>query len=196
MPKIVDKDAVKAQILSAALSVYSQKGVHSASMSDVAKAADMGKGTLYHYFASKEALALGLVEAHFSGLKAALDAQPLATTRDVFLDQLDAMLDLPPEAEHMTRVMIEVFSPSFGSGAIREYAARFFEDVSVGIAARMKALELGREHALSADPKALARFLVCMLDGMSLHFSLFHMPGEARSAMRMVWRTMIEKALD
>lgn len=48
------------QILDAALSVFGSKGVDAASMKEVAKAAGVTSGLLYHYFASKEALSLAV----------------------------------------------------------------------------------------------------------------------------------------
>jgi AcrR family transcriptional regulator len=48
------------QILDAALSVFGSKGVDAASMKEVAKAAGVTPGLLYHYFASKEALSLAV----------------------------------------------------------------------------------------------------------------------------------------
>ena len=53
-PKIVDKEAKKLDILQAALQVFSQKGVANTKMIDIAKAASIGKGTIYEYFSSKE----------------------------------------------------------------------------------------------------------------------------------------------
>jgi AcrR family transcriptional regulator len=54
MPKIIDKDEKKAEILRAAMQVFSQKGVAKTKMIDIAKCARVGKGTIYEYFDSKE----------------------------------------------------------------------------------------------------------------------------------------------
>jgi TetR/AcrR family fatty acid metabolism transcriptional regulator len=55
-PKIVDKDAKRAQILRAALRILGQRGVSHLKMDDIAAAAAVGKGTLYTYFPSKQDL--------------------------------------------------------------------------------------------------------------------------------------------
>jgi AcrR family transcriptional regulator len=52
----------RTQILGAAATVFARKGFHKARMDDVARAAGLGKGTVYWYFASKEELAISLVE--------------------------------------------------------------------------------------------------------------------------------------
>jgi AcrR family transcriptional regulator len=54
MAKIVDKEAKRKKILLAALRVIAEKGLTGTRMSDIARAADVGKGTLYEYFRSKE----------------------------------------------------------------------------------------------------------------------------------------------
>jgi TetR/AcrR family fatty acid metabolism transcriptional regulator len=54
MPKIIDKDEKKAEILRAAMQVFSQKGVAKTKIIDIAKSARVGKGTIYEYFGSKE----------------------------------------------------------------------------------------------------------------------------------------------
>jgi AcrR family transcriptional regulator len=49
------------QLLDAAMSVFGRKGVQAASTREVAAAAGVAPGLLYHYFASKEALVLAVV---------------------------------------------------------------------------------------------------------------------------------------
>ncbi len=53
-PKIVDKEAKREQIMHAAISVFAEKGLVNTKMIDIARAASIGKGTIYEYFRSKE----------------------------------------------------------------------------------------------------------------------------------------------
>lgn len=53
---IVDKEAKKEKIILAALKVFARKGFVRATISDVALEADIGKGTVYEYFSTKEEL--------------------------------------------------------------------------------------------------------------------------------------------
>ncbi|MDT3700857.1 MAG: TetR/AcrR family transcriptional regulator, partial [Thermincola sp.] len=48
-----DSDKRK-KILKAAVKVFSQKGFHAAKVDEIAQLADVGKGTVYEYFSSKE----------------------------------------------------------------------------------------------------------------------------------------------
>jgi AcrR family transcriptional regulator len=55
-PKIVDKEQRKLEIALIALELFAEKGFESASISQIAEAAGIGKGTVYEYFESKEEL--------------------------------------------------------------------------------------------------------------------------------------------
>jgi AcrR family transcriptional regulator len=50
------------QILDAATRVFAEKGVHRATIKDIARAAGIADGTIYNYFASKDALLIGILD--------------------------------------------------------------------------------------------------------------------------------------
>ena len=52
-PKFVDKERKIKEIAQAALTLFSQKGYAATSVSQIAKAAGIGKGTIYEYFRTK-----------------------------------------------------------------------------------------------------------------------------------------------
>lgn len=54
MPRIVNKEEKKGQILEAAVKVFSKKGLNNTKISDIAEEAAIGKGTIYEYFKSKD----------------------------------------------------------------------------------------------------------------------------------------------
>jgi AcrR family transcriptional regulator len=53
-PKVVDKEKKKRQIVLAAMKVFSEKGVKSSRMADIAVGAGIGKGTIYEYFKNRD----------------------------------------------------------------------------------------------------------------------------------------------
>lgn len=55
-PKVVDKEQRAKEIALVALEVFSERGVKDTSISQIAEAAGIGKGTIYEYFSSKEDL--------------------------------------------------------------------------------------------------------------------------------------------
>ncbi len=56
------KELREKQIKEAALRLFSEKGFHNTTITQIAEAADLGKGTIYWYWKSKEELAFSLVE--------------------------------------------------------------------------------------------------------------------------------------
>ena len=60
MPKIVDREEKRDSLVKAAASVFASQGFSRARIADIAEAADVGKGTIYEYFDSKEELFLAV----------------------------------------------------------------------------------------------------------------------------------------
>ncbi|MBD2432869.1 MULTISPECIES: TetR/AcrR family transcriptional regulator [Fischerella] len=62
MPKIVDHEQYRKQLLMKSFDLFAQKGYAAITMREIAKELGVSTGTLYHYFPNKEALFLQLVE--------------------------------------------------------------------------------------------------------------------------------------
>ena len=62
MPKIVDHEAYRVELVEGSADLFSKHGFGSVTMRGVAKALGVSTGTLYHYFPSKEALFEASVE--------------------------------------------------------------------------------------------------------------------------------------
>ncbi|VEP11428.1 TetR family transcriptional regulator [Hyella patelloides LEGE 07179] len=62
MPKIVDHDRYRQEILTKCFDLFAQRGYGSLTMRQIAKEIGVSTGTLYHYFSSKEDLFVQLIE--------------------------------------------------------------------------------------------------------------------------------------
>jgi AcrR family transcriptional regulator len=62
MPKIVDHDQYRKKLLIKSFDLFAQKGYSAVTMRQLAHGLGVSTGTLYHYFPSKEALFLQLIE--------------------------------------------------------------------------------------------------------------------------------------
>jgi AcrR family transcriptional regulator len=62
MPKVVDHDEYRKALLGQCLALFSAKGYDAITMRQLAQALQVSTGTLYHYFPSKEALFIQLVQ--------------------------------------------------------------------------------------------------------------------------------------
>jgi AcrR family transcriptional regulator len=62
MPRVVNREARRAELVSAAATVFAQRGVANTAVSDIVKAAGIAQGTFYLYFDSKDDAVLAVVE--------------------------------------------------------------------------------------------------------------------------------------
>ena len=85
-PKRVDKDEKKLGIIMAAMQIFSEKGVVKTKMADIAKAAGIGKGTIYEYFKNKDDIFINLFEMHFSQIE-----QEIALIMEKYNDPTDKL---------------------------------------------------------------------------------------------------------
>lgn len=173
MPKIVDRQEMQNAILDAAMRVFADKGYHAASVRNVAEAAGLGKGTIYIYFDSKEALTTALVDRHFADVSKRIMSEKRCKTLEGFLDTLNRAVDVPAEQAAFYRVFFEIFGPSFASDAFTAKIAAFFDRLGSHYARQIKHLQKVGEVSPHHDAAAIGRMLAGMLDGIVLHQALF-----------------------
>jgi len=70
LPKIVNKQEKRSRLVHAAIPIFAKYTFREAKMNDVAISADVGKGTLYEYFESKDELFLEIFKMWFATLEA------------------------------------------------------------------------------------------------------------------------------
>lgn len=75
------RDERRAQLLSAALEIFTASGYHSASMDEIADRASVSKPVLYQHFPSKLDLYLAVLDLHIDSLVFAIQ-KAIASTRD------------------------------------------------------------------------------------------------------------------
>jgi len=85
MPATVDKSAKRSDIVRHAADVFARAGYHESKMQDIATAADIGKGTIYEYFRTKEQLFLAVYDAWMTDyetlIQTRVDASPDALAK-------------------------------------------------------------------------------------------------------------------
>lgn len=92
MPRIVDKEQKKAEILQIAMQVFARKGVVKTKMIDIAQAAGIGKGTIYEYFRSKEEIFTEAFNSMFSAIESSL-IDSIASVADP-VEKLDRLVEV------------------------------------------------------------------------------------------------------
>ena len=189
MPKIVDKAKMRDDILDAALGVFVQKGYHASSVSDIARAAGLAKGTLYIYFDSKDAMTTAIVDRHFASLEEQITRGKSCETLDAFLKDLRRTMDIPSEQASFHRVFFEVFGPSFASEAFTQHVARFFDRLGEYYADQIAHLQACGEVTELYHAPSIGRALASMMDGVVLHRGLFDVAQ--RRHKRMIRETVM-----
>src|SRR5256714_14289008 len=108
-PKVVEDR--RAQIIDAAMRVFSQKGFTRATNKDIAREAGITPGLIYHYFKNKEALLNAVIEER-SPLKVfrSLPSQVMALPPEAFLRFLLKQVLSVVEGEQFVQ-LIRVFVP-------------------------------------------------------------------------------------
>ncbi len=103
MPRVVDKEAKKMEILHAAMHVFAKKGVVKTKMIDIATVAGVGKGTIYEYFRSKEEIFLSAFTYFFRTMESMVsdalskEDDPLKQLELIMTISLDAFMHIGDE---------------------------------------------------------------------------------------------------
>ncbi|MGP3960135.1 TetR/AcrR family transcriptional regulator [Nonomuraea sp. 3N208] len=192
MPKIVDHDERRREVLSAARRVIVRDGIDAATTRAIAKEAGYSNGVLAHYFADKDEILLSALRQSHQRIRARLARKVegvtgLAALRELLLD------NLPLDAERTQETRLEV---SFWS---RSLASERLAEVQRAEAAELRAAVrdlLGQARAageLRADDNLddLTEHLLALVDGLSLHLLLY--PGRLT---RVDLERLILQALD
>ena len=109
--RIVDKEAKRQEIYTKAMKLFASQGIAETTISQIAKAAGIGKGTVYEYFESKEEIIfsafvhiLGEFEVHMENSFVPCD-DPIETIRSFIL----SMTDYYKYADNDTMILLIMF---------------------------------------------------------------------------------------
>lgn len=157
------------EILAAAARVFASKGLAKAKISEIAKAAGLSHGLLYHYFESKEAIFEAIVDQMIAKIDADLDADA----------ELPAFARLTAGIERSrTRVCAggvepgRVVAQAMMQGTIPEHLRlhllEHFEALHGRVVERIQEAQRDGDIEGDADARDMASALVCLMRGMSI----------------------------
>ncbi|NRQ33857.1 TetR family transcriptional regulator [Nonomuraea sp. NN258] len=174
MPKIVDHDERRREVLSAARRVIVRDGIDAATTRAIAKEAGYSNGVLAHYFADKDEILLSALRQSHQRIRERLTRKVrgvggLAALRELLLDNLP----LDAERTQETRLEVSFWSRSLAAEHLAEIqraeAAELRSAVRDLLAEARAAGELNAEENLDD----VAEHLLAMMDGLSLHLLLY-----------------------
>jgi AcrR family transcriptional regulator len=174
MPKIVDWDAKRDEILSATWRVIARDGINGATIRAIAKEADCSRGILGHYFHDKaDILGSALVLSHRRvGARmtaAAAGLSGLAALRVVMLEALplDERRDLEAQIE------ISFWGRALGNAELRELQHSEFERLCTRLHGHLREAADLSELAEDCDLDLATHQLVVLIDGLSAERVLY-----------------------
>ena len=132
MPKVVDHDQRRAEILGAARTLIAKKGVAAATMREVSTAAGCTTGALTHYFPDRHAILVGAIRsAHAAAgdrmrARAGSEKTPVARLRAIVLEALP--LDAVRKEEW--RIWLAFWGEALGDSRLRRENARRYREWS------------------------------------------------------------------
>jgi AcrR family transcriptional regulator len=163
-----DNEAIRAerrqQILDAALKVFAERGFFNTRIEDIAGYLNLGKGTIYWYFASKEALFEAVFRSKFEAMAAplyAIASNEVLTPAEKLIDIADASLSALSTETELLFVLIQAMSTPDVARLLSHDFARYYDEFA-GVLAPLLA-----EHG-EPDPQAAASVYIAILDGAML----------------------------
>jgi AcrR family transcriptional regulator len=182
MPKIVDREHRRRDILAAATRVFATRGYHRTRMEDVAAELGLAKGLLYASFATKDDLFMQVCLAlvPWKNLTVAA-ADPQARVRAL----LDAIVARYEHAESFFLVLSDFWTaamrgPKAERAALLATGARFYVPVRAALAAAIRDGQRTGVFAPDADAPTLANLAIAAVEGIRLQHQLD--PRAARKA--------------
>ncbi len=197
MPKRVNKQAKKEAIGKAAMGVFRDMGYHRTRMADIARAAGIGKGTIYEYFREKTEIIRFEFDRYFQAfVQGTLEALSRTDTPG---RQLVALVEFALGHVEAWKDHCSVYMDYFSVARTSGQHPFSLEDIYGEMRGLLRGLlergqECGDVH-VDFDTAATADLLISLYDGVVLH-SIFDrhqgsMPEMRAEAMRLVTRGLL-----
>ena len=169
-----EKEKKRDLIIQAAATAFSQKGYSGTSISEIASQANVGKGTIYEYFRSKEDLFFAVFEwfARMSGAEAKISVSDISGTASHKLEALSySIMNTWSEMKDVYSLVMEFWADSAAS-QMRERFQQSFKNAYKnfrGIVSDLIREGMTRgEFTRDFDPESIAASLVGTWDALLL----------------------------
>ncbi|MGO8685159.1 MAG: TetR/AcrR family transcriptional regulator [Thermoleophilia bacterium] len=168
MSRIVDREARRSEIVSAAAAVFAQRGLAATTVSDIVRSAGVAQGTFYLYFQSKDEAVLAVAERFgdvmIESIERAVAAPQLSAVQKL-LSLRDTLSDATASAG--TPELVEIMH-SPGNRAIHERLAEHLTPRLVAILESIIDQGVGEGVFAVADTHAASWFLLGGLQSAEL----------------------------
>lgn len=181
MPKIVDRDSRRLEIVGAATKVFAARGYHLTRMEDVAAELGISKGLLYAYFETKEDLFMQVCLALVPWQDIAIDASTPARRVRALIAAIVARYE---ESQNFFLILSDFWTaamrgPNAKRAALRATGAEFYVPVRRTLVAAIRDGQQSGDFAADADAATLANVVIAAIEGVRLQHQL-----DARAARK------------
>jgi AcrR family transcriptional regulator len=156
---------MRTAICEAAVAVLREVGFGALTMDRVAEAAEVSKGTLYNYYADKDALVVATVESTFQPMRAQLQLlfADQGRSPEVLIEGIRLILEHVDQRDSLGRVLV-----SGGLSAVVDDELRRFREQIHALLAEVfqEAAGSGTLRPEGTDPAVLSRWLILTIDGV------------------------------
>ncbi|BBG03697.1 MULTISPECIES: TetR/AcrR family transcriptional regulator [Pseudonocardia] len=166
---VMSYDVNRRRVIAVAAELFARNGYHGTGIAELGRAAGLGRGALYHYIGSKEAVLYAISKDQVDSMNAAAE------------EVLDSGLPADELLREMARVLVRNISDHRSEWAVffREYQALTGERRDAVVAARERyegywrqALDQGvRSGVLRPTPRLLVKGMLGMLNYTYLWFT-------------------------
>lgn len=190
---ITSTEHKRRRIIDAALEVFSSKGFHNATISEVATTAHVGKGTVYLYFAGKEALLVSIFDELADHIVRIFDqiVHDGVTLQDVVQRVVSREIEAGRTKAQILQILAQ--QPFLSTLSLQREKGCLIERVIDKIAARVRvAIDDGALRA--CDPILAACLLLSLPGALSLYAAACadsglpeSLPAVAQDLAEMMW---------
>ena len=165
----------RSRLVAAASSVFAEMGYASTRVADIAERAEVGKGTVYEYFASKEELLFAVFESINQDVAARLDSA--LNEGGSSWDQLERLLEIGAavavEQHDLQPVVLDFWAASRGRDFEQKYRDQVVASYTFYRTVVANFLSEGQnsgEFRSDVDIDGIATVLVAAIDGLGIQF--------------------------
>ncbi|MEU4833382.1 TetR/AcrR family transcriptional regulator [Streptosporangium sp. NPDC023615] len=176
MPKIVDHEERREEVVEAARRIILREGIEAATTRAIAREAGYSNGVLTHYFADKDDIMLSALRSSHRRIVERLRGKlagltGLAALRELLLD------NLPLDEERVAESGLEVgfWSRSMTSPALLEAQRAEADELRYLVRSLLGSASAEGEIVTGEDLDDVAERLLALVDGLSVHRLLY--PG-------------------
>lgn len=171
------RDERREKILHHALRLFASKGLYATKVSDIAAAAEMSQGLLYHYFSSKEEIYTELIRGAFDKMNAAargLEELPLSPREKVLMALTQLLRGIEESEDFAATVMLNAqagisdVTPAEAQAILREESGVPYEVVERIMRAGQQDGSI-KQH----DAKELSLLFWTTIKGLALHKAVY-----------------------